>query len=144
MEDEAAAAPPAAAATALASWSSSLYPSRIVSALRTRQTTDAQPEDDRPLLEAPRAAQHVLSAIKHGRPDLLTRGVFDCLPEGAATRLDSTLTHWNYAGFSFIAAKSALGVGVVAAVAGAPALPKTVCSRPTPSCLKALPRRCRR
>ena len=102
-----------AAAPATAWWTSSLYPSRIVAAL-TPSTAAAQPADDRPLLEAARAAQHVLSAIKHGRPELLTRGVFECLPEGASTRLGSTLTHWNYAGFSFIAAKSALGVGVVA------------------------------
>ena len=100
-----------------ARWSSSLYPSRIVAAL-TPGTAADRPADDRPLLEAARAAQHVLSAIKHGRPELLTRGVFECLPEGASTRLGATLTHWNYAGFSFIAAKSALGVGVVAAVAG--------------------------
>ena len=106
-----------AAAPATAGWTSSLYPSRIVAALMP-STAAAQPADDRPLLDAARAAQHVLSAIKHGRPELLTRGVFECLPEGLTTRLDSTLTHWNYAGFSFIAAKSALGVGVVVAVAG--------------------------
>lgn len=125
-----------APAATTASWSSSLYPTRLVAALTPSQTTaDAQPEDDRPLLGAPRAAQHVLSAIKQGRPDLLTQGVFDCLPEGAATGLSSTLTHWNYAGYTFIAAKSALGVAAVAAVAGAAAsLPKTARSLPTFSC----------
>ena len=83
-----------AEAAGTARWSSSLYPSRIVSAF-TPGTAASRPADDRPLLEAARAAQHVLSAIKHGRPELLTRGVFECLPEGASTRLGSTLTHWN-------------------------------------------------
>ena len=69
-----------AAAPATASWASSLYPSRIVAAL-TPSPAAAQPADERPLLEAARAAQHVLSAIKHGRSELLTPGVFECLPE---------------------------------------------------------------
>ena len=98
--------------------SGSWYPSRLFSALTATSSAEAPPEDDRPLLDAPRAAQHLLSAIKHGRADLITAGVLACLPEGANTKLGSTLTHWNYAGFAFIAAKSAVGVGVVAAVAG--------------------------
>jgi len=92
------------------------YPGKFIG-LALARATGVTLSEEVPLLEAPRAAQHTLSAIKQGRAELITTAVVDCLPDGASTRLCSTLTHWDFAGFTFIASKSAVGVGVFAAVA---------------------------
>lgn len=70
---------------------------------------------DRPaasFLDRARAASHILCAIKDGRDDLLTEGVFSCCD--ISTMLTGiNATHWDFGGHGFIGAKSAIGLAAV-------------------------------
>lgn len=73
------------------------------------------PLDATVLLDAPRAAHHILSAIKEGRDDLLTAGVFrSCPTDTVLTGINAT--HWDFGGHGFLGARSALGLGAVSAL----------------------------
>ena len=66
-------------------------------------------------LDGPRAASHILCAIKEGRDDLLTEGVFrSCPTDTVLTGISAT--HWDFGGHNFVGAKAAVGLGAMSAL----------------------------
>eukprot|EP00966_Prymnesium_polylepis_P237846 5500766-Prymnesium_polylepis.1 len=66
-------------------------------------------------LDGARAAHHILQAIKDGRDNLLTAGVFSCCAiDTALTGISAT--HWDFGGHGFIGAKTAVGFAAISAL----------------------------
>ena len=78
--------------------------------LKDQQLAAASPATS--FLDSARAANHILCAIKDGRDDLLTSGVFSCCgPDTTLTGVSAT--HWDFGGHGFLGAKSAVGFAAI-------------------------------
>lgn len=88
---------------------------QVAPALDNEEAAAAAAVDPASFLDCPRAAHHILCAIKEGRDDLLTEGVFRRCPiDTVLTGMSAT--HWDFGGHGFLGAKSAVGLGVASAL----------------------------